>query len=228
MPRCSRLSLSCVRVSIGFGRGQLTLSFLHDNGASVPCYRGNRHVLNRPLRAVVLFAAWPLYRLQKSGIQPHASSKSPWPRPPILPMSFKPSAPALKPSTHIHPVFSFGSTAQLARQIENSAPFDIFTAADATHVDQLDQKHLLLAGSRALYARGVLALWIPPGAKPRSRVLKTSSNQKFGSSPSRNPSSRPTARPVSRPSAPESLGPRPAKVVYAENINMAKAVRFVA
>ncbi|HMD47724.1 MAG TPA: molybdate ABC transporter substrate-binding protein [Bryobacteraceae bacterium] len=68
-------------------------------------------------------------------------------------------------ATHIHPVFSFASTAQLTQQIENAAPFDVFTAADATHIDELDREHLLLAGSRAIYARGVLALWIPPGGK---------------------------------------------------------------
>ncbi len=33
--------------------------------------------------------------------------------------------------TGIHPVFSFASTAQLARQIENSAPFDVLAAADS-------------------------------------------------------------------------------------------------
>src|SRR5579872_5508961 len=68
-------------------------------------------------------------------------------------------------ATGIHPVFSFASTAQLTQQIENSAPFDVFTAADATHVQELDRKRLLLPGSRAVYARGILALWIPPGAK---------------------------------------------------------------
>src|SRR5580658_418968 len=36
--------------------------------------------------------------------------------------------------TKIHPVFSLGSTAQLATQIENSAPFDVFLSADAEHV----------------------------------------------------------------------------------------------
>jgi len=41
----------------------------------------------------------------------------------------------------------------------------MIAAADATHVDELDRKGLLLAGSRAIYARGVLALWIPPGGK---------------------------------------------------------------
>ena len=67
--------------------------------------------------------------------------------------------------TGIHAVFSFASTAQLARQIENSAPFDVFAAADSLHVAELDAKGLLAPGSRAVYARGVLALWIPSGSK---------------------------------------------------------------
>jgi molybdate transport system substrate-binding protein len=67
--------------------------------------------------------------------------------------------------TKIHPIFSFGSTAQLTTQIENSAPFDVFLAADAEHVDKLDGEGLLVAGTNAVYAVGVLALWIPPSSK---------------------------------------------------------------
>src|SRR5580704_10441586 len=65
--------------------------------------------------------------------------------------------------TKIHPVFSFGSTAVLTTQIENSAPFDVFLAADAEHIDKLDHEGLLVKGSSAVYGVGVLALWIPPG-----------------------------------------------------------------
>ncbi len=63
--------------------------------------------------------------------------------------------------TKIHPVFSLGSTAQLTNQIENSAPFDVFLAADAEHVDKLEHENLLAPGSNAVYTVGVLALWIP-------------------------------------------------------------------
>jgi molybdate transport system substrate-binding protein len=71
---------------------------------------------------------------------------------------------AFEAQTKIHAVFSFGSTAQLATQIENSAPFDVFLAADAEHADKLDGEKLLLPGTDAIYATGVLALWIPPGS----------------------------------------------------------------
>src|ERR1700689_1823168 len=67
--------------------------------------------------------------------------------------------------TKIHPVFSFASTAVLTSQIENSAPFDVFLSADAEHVDKLDQEKLLAPGSNAVYAIGVLAMWIPPGSQ---------------------------------------------------------------
>src|SRR5579862_6149385 len=60
-------------------------------------------------------------------------------------------------ATGIHAVFSFGSTAQLTQQIENGAPFDVFLAADAEHVQELERKGLLSPGSRAAYANGVLA-----------------------------------------------------------------------
>ncbi|HEY4360188.1 MAG TPA: molybdate ABC transporter substrate-binding protein [Bryobacteraceae bacterium] len=63
--------------------------------------------------------------------------------------------------TGIHPVFSFASTAELTQQIEHGAPFDVFLSADAEHVEALDREGLLAPGSRAIYAIGVLALWIP-------------------------------------------------------------------
>lgn len=66
--------------------------------------------------------------------------------------------------TKIHPVFSFGATGVLTSQIENSAPFDVFLSADAEHVDKLEHENLLAPDSNAVYAVGVLALWIPPSS----------------------------------------------------------------
>jgi molybdate transport system substrate-binding protein len=67
--------------------------------------------------------------------------------------------------TGIRVVFSYASTSQLAQQIENGAPFDVFAAADTAHVDSLVQDGKILPASRAIYARGRLALWIPPDSK---------------------------------------------------------------
>ena len=64
-------------------------------------------------------------------------------------------------TTGIAVVFSYASTAQLTQQIENAAPFDVFAAADTEHVDQLVCGGRIVPGSRAIYARGRLALWAP-------------------------------------------------------------------
>lgn len=68
---------------------------------------------------------------------------------------------AFERNNGIHVVFSFGATTQLAQQIENGAPYDVFAAADTEHVDELARKSLILPDTRAVYARGKLVLWVP-------------------------------------------------------------------
>lgn len=67
--------------------------------------------------------------------------------------------------TGVRVTFSFGATADLARQIENGAPFDVFASADVEHVERLGTRALLTPGTNRVYARGRLALWIPPESK---------------------------------------------------------------
>jgi molybdate transport system substrate-binding protein len=125
--------------------------------------------------------------------------------------------------TKIHPVFSFGSTAQLATQIENSAPFDVFLSADAEHVDKLDQEGLLASGSNAVYAVGVLALWIPPSSKAHVSKLEDLKTSEVRVIALANPKLAPYGA-----AAVETLQHAGiwdavmAKIVYAENISMAK------
>ena len=63
--------------------------------------------------------------------------------------------------TGIKVVYSFGSTADLTKQIENGAPFDVFAAADIEHIDELNTKGFVISDTRILYARGRLVAWIP-------------------------------------------------------------------
>lgn len=124
--------------------------------------------------------------------------------------------------TGIHAVFSFGSTAQLMQQIENGAPFDVFLAADAEHVRELDQKRLLVPSSRAPYADGILALWIPSPesgidslqdlASPRVHVIAVAK-------PELAPYGAATMESLRSAGILEKVK---AKIVYADNINMAK------
>jgi molybdate transport system substrate-binding protein len=66
--------------------------------------------------------------------------------------------------TGIKVLYNFGATTQLMQQIDNGAPFDVFAAADTIHVDRLVQNGKVLQDSRAVYARGRLALWVPDSA----------------------------------------------------------------
>lgn len=126
-------------------------------------------------------------------------------------------------ATRIHPVFSFASTAQLTQQIENSAPFDVLTAADATHVEELDRKGLLLAGSRAVYARGILALWIPPGAKAVVNRIENLDNPAVHFIAIAKPELAPYGQATVEALQHVGLWTRiQAKIVYAENINAAR------
>jgi len=125
--------------------------------------------------------------------------------------------------TKIHPVFSLGSTAQLATQIENSAPFDVFLAADAEHVDKLDQKGLITPGSNAVYAVGVLALWIPPSSKAQISKLEDLKGSDVKVIALANPKLAPygaaTVETLQHAGIWDAVM---AKIVYAENINGAK------
>ncbi len=125
--------------------------------------------------------------------------------------------------TKIHPVFSFASTAVLTTQVENSAPFDVFLSADAEHIDKLDREGLLAPGSNAVYAIGVLALWIPPGSKAHVGKIDDLKSKDVRVIALANPKLAPYGT-----AAVETL--RHAgiwdqvkdKIVYAENISMAK------
>jgi molybdate transport system substrate-binding protein len=63
--------------------------------------------------------------------------------------------------TGVGVVYSFGSTADLTKQIENDGPFDVFASADVEHVDGLNEKGLIVPDTRAIYARGRLVVWAP-------------------------------------------------------------------
>jgi len=56
-------------------------------------------------------------------------------------------------------VFNFGSTGQLAQQIEQGAPVDLFAAANQSYIEELEQKGLIIPDTKALYGRGRITLW---------------------------------------------------------------------
>ncbi|MET0645747.1 MAG: molybdate ABC transporter substrate-binding protein [Pyrinomonadaceae bacterium] len=125
--------------------------------------------------------------------------------------------------TGVRVTFSFGATADLAKQIENGAPFDVFASADVARVDELVRKGMLTEESRAIYARGRLVLWAPPaGRAPVARMEDLA-----GAGVTRIALAKPEAAPYGR-AAVESLqalrlwAAVEPKVVYSQSVAQAK------
>lgn len=137
--------------------------------------------------------------------------------------AFAEVGPRFTSKTGIRVVFSFGATADLARQIENGAPFDVFAAADTEHVEQLERKELLTPGTRALYARGRLVIWVPPGSNLKVERIQDITAKAF----ERIAIAKPDVAPYGR-AAVESLrtlgiwNEIEGKVIYAQNVSQAK------
>jgi molybdate transport system substrate-binding protein len=128
-----------------------------------------------------------------------------------------------KAETGIEAIFSYGSTAQLAQQIEHGAPFDLFAAADTEHIDLLVTRRKLMPESRAIYASGQLALWIPKGEQSGIRDLKDLKRQTVRfiavAQPELAPYGKATIETLEHSGLLDTLRP---KIVYATNINQVK------
>ena len=137
--------------------------------------------------------------------------------------AFAEIGPLFTSKTGIQVVFSFGATADLARQIENGAPFDVFAAADTEHIEQLETEGLMTPGSRAIYARGRLVMWLPPGSQLRVARIQDITAKPF----ERIAIPKPDVAPYGR-AAVESLQALgiwkdiEGKVVYAQNVSQAR------
>ncbi len=66
--------------------------------------------------------------------------------------------------------FSFGSSGQLAQQVINGAPFDVFASADVGFVDRVLAKGVGERTTKSTYAFGRLAVWTPKGVAPVTQV----------------------------------------------------------
>nr|WP_254658066.1 molybdate ABC transporter substrate-binding protein [Pleurocapsa sp. PCC 7327] len=68
--------------------------------------------------------------------------------------------------------FNFGSTGQLAQQIERGAPVDLFAAANKSYIEDLDKKGLIISNTKALYGRGRITLWTREGSKLNPKDIR--------------------------------------------------------
>jgi len=78
-----------------------------------------------------------------------------------LALAFKEMGQRFEEETGTKVIFNFGSTGQLAQQIEQGAPVDLYAAANVSFVEELERKGKILPETKALYARGRLTLWVP-------------------------------------------------------------------
>lgn len=62
--------------------------------------------------------------------------------------------------TGINVDFNFGSTGQLAQQVERGAPIDLFAAANQSFVEELNQKGRVIEDTMEVYGRGRIVLWL--------------------------------------------------------------------
>ena len=132
-------------------------------------------------------------------------------------------ATAFETAENVHVVFSFAATGDLTRQIENSAPFDVFAAADTEHINQLNQRALLIPDTVRVYARGTLALWVPPNGRTVIQGVEDLAKREVRFVAIAKPEIAPYGRAaVEAIKALKLWAAVEPKVVYAENINMSK------
>jgi molybdate transport system substrate-binding protein len=89
-----------------------------------------------------------------------------------LAFAFREMGPRVEASLGARVMTVFGSTGNLARQIEHGAPADVFFAADRQFVERLTALGILIPETRALYARGRLVLAGAKGAGTRLTALR--------------------------------------------------------
>ena len=73
-------------------------------------------------------------------------------------------------ATGQHVVFNLGASNLLARQIGEGAPADLFLSADEAKMDELDQRGLLLEGTRRSVLSNTLVVVVPKGSTLRLRA----------------------------------------------------------
>jgi molybdate transport system substrate-binding protein len=99
-------------------------------------------------------------------LQGCASSTSNQPQPELivaaaadLSSAFSEIAKSFEAETGAHIRLSFGSSGNLAKQIELGAPFDVFASANIEFVDRLAARDLIAPNTRRIYGEGRICIW---------------------------------------------------------------------
>ena len=76
-----------------------------------------------------------------------------------LQFAFKEVGVAFEKKTGRKVTFTFGSTGQLAKQISEGAPYDVFAAANVSFIDEVVKAEACDGATKAMYARGRIVVW---------------------------------------------------------------------
>jgi molybdate transport system substrate-binding protein len=96
-----------------------------------------------------------------------------------LMFAFKDVGDAFEKQTGKHVTFSFGSSGNLAKQIANGAPFDVFAAANAAFVDEAVTAGACDGATKAMYARGRIVVWTKTGGPAAPASLADLEDERF-------------------------------------------------
>ncbi|MDQ3335097.1 MAG: molybdate ABC transporter substrate-binding protein [Myxococcota bacterium] len=83
-----------------------------------------------------------------------------------LAFAFREVGAAFEKKTGKKVTFTFGSTGQLAKQISEGAPYDVFAAANVSFVDEVVKEQACDGATKAMYARGRIVVWTKRGGAP--------------------------------------------------------------
>jgi molybdate transport system substrate-binding protein len=96
-----------------------------------------------------------------------------------LAVAFEDIGAAFEKKTGTKPVFSFGSTGLLAKQITEGAPFDVFAAANVSFVNNVVREGACDGSTQGLYARGRIVVWTKQSAGSSPATLTDLKDARF-------------------------------------------------
>jgi molybdate transport system substrate-binding protein len=139
-----------------------------------------------------------------------------------LAFALKEIAAAFEQAMKVKVTLVFGSTGNLAKQIEHGAPADVFFAANQSFVDDLAARNAIITQTRGLYAQGRIVLITARASGPRLTDLRELVGDRVRRVAIANPAHAPYGRAAEE--ALRTVGLWDAlkpKLVYGENIRQA-------
>ena len=122
--------------------------------------------------------------------------------------------------TGIEPIFNFGSSGLIARQITEGAPIDLYASANEQFVDDVVARGKCDATTKRMYARGRIVIWSKGGGVAPPTKIEDLADPRFASIAIANPDHAPYGKAAKE--ALEKAGIWSAvesRIKYAENVS---------